>query len=81
MTYRVGATLISGKYMQGKNYLVVNSELRSTTKFTTSSVAEGECIASNERKIPWLFGKIERNPNGIFDSDRSGLFDVCVLRT
>lgn len=49
MTYRVGATPISGKCIRKENYLVVNSEQQSATKFTTRSFAEGECIASENR--------------------------------
>lgn len=65
----------------GKNYLVANSEQRSATKFATRSVAEGECIASDERQNAVGSGKFERNPKAVFDGDQSGPFEFCVLRT
>lgn len=60
----------------------VNSEQRSATKFATRSVAEGECIASDERQCSVAVReKNERNPKAVFDADRRRPFEGCVLRT
>lgn len=39
-----------GMHVRNEAIEWVNSEQRSATKFTTRSVAEGECIASDERQ-------------------------------
>lgn len=61
----------------------VNSEQRSATKFTTRSVAEGECIASNERQSAVVIReKMNKIPKCCFGRDDWWRpFEACVLRT